>query len=543
MIRAKLFIEEDISMGELNIYLSAVIFSGILSLVLSIFAIYKISASPGGFYFILATLFTALYAFAHTFRLSSSSFEDIQSWLNVEYIFIPFIPLFILFMCVRYVGLKIPSWLFQMLCVLPVVTVLMKQTSHLHSYFYASVSLDNGGPFAVLDLVPGPWFYVHSIFIFFCLLCSVLILLRQLQNVSSKYRVPTLIMAAGICIPILSGILHIFNIQPTGLDLAPVFLAVSFLFHGFALVMFPFFLVAPIARDRVFENMKEPVIVLNKSDMIIDFTRPMQKLVPGLSDDSIGKAADIVLADSPYFLKIIYQEKEEDFTWETEDTNYHFNPRFSSIYDRNNKDVGKIVTLIDVTARVEIEKELKELATIDSLTMLLNKAAFIERANEANRTLSRKGGYVSMIMFDIDFFKEVNDTFGHDAGDRALRNVALTARDNLRASDIIGRFGGEEFIICLPNVPLKTAVKIAENLRRKIAESSISIKDQSVSVTSSFGVASTYTAAGTLPPPLCPIAEQADQALYKAKSRGRNCVQSNLQLAPSRQTEKKRNLF
>ncbi|RKD75160.1 diguanylate cyclase (GGDEF)-like protein [Sinobaca qinghaiensis] len=532
-------------MGELSIYMSAVVFSGLLSLMLSLFAVFKIRSSPGGFYFILAALATALYSFSHVFRLSASSFENIRFWLNVEYLFIPFIPLFILLMCVRYVGLKIPSWLFQLLCALPVVTILMQQTSHLHTYFYSSVSFENNGPFPVLNLVPGPWYYMHAFFVFFCLLSSVLILMHQLQSVSPRYRVPTLLMAAGICIPILSGILHAYNLQPAGLDLAPVFLAVSFLFHGTALIMFPFFLVAPIARDRVFENMKEPVIVLNKQNMIIDYTRPMQKLLPVLNQSAIGQPVDKVLAGHQEFLKIIYQEKEEDFTWEIENGSYHFQPRFSLIYDKNNTDIGKIITLMDVTTRVEIEKELKELATIDSLTMLLNKAAFIEQANNANKALSRKGGYISIIMFDIDYFKQVNDTFGHEAGDRALRNVALTARDNLRASDIIGRYGGEEFIICLPDVPLKHAVRIAENLRQKIAASSITIGDQSITVTSSFGVASTYTSAGFHPPPLCPVAEQADKALYKAKSRGRNCVQSNLQLASSRrpEPEKKRNLF
>jgi len=135
------------------------------------------------------------------------------------------------------------------------------------------------------------------------------------------------------------------------------------------------------------------------------------------------------------------------------------------------------------------------------------------------------GGKVSVIMIDIDHFKNVNDSFGHEAGDRVLAHVASLAKESLRSTDIIGRYGGEEFILLLPDTPLIAAYEFAQSIRVKITESVTPFMNQEIHVTSSFGVSSAQIMEGDHSQTLKNLMREADQALYGAKRKGRNYVE------------------
>ena len=156
----------------------------------------------------------------------------------------------------------------------------------------------------------------------------------------------------------------------------------------------------------------------------------------------------------------------------------------------------------------------------DDLTKVLNRHGLIEFAiAELNRAHRFKHS-LGLILFDIDQFKMVNDTFGHAAGDEVLRAVAGICRAAIREIDVIGRYGGDEFVIVLPECSLETALIVAERMRNMLESSPILIGEQEIKITLSAGVASDLV--GSLS--LDDLLRQADQALYAAKSAGRNCV-------------------
>ena len=161
-------------------------------------------------------------------------------------------------------------------------------------------------------------------------------------------------------------------------------------------------------------------------------------------------------------------------------------------------------------------------AATDSLTELPNNRAFREAlARELARSVRAKTP-VSLIMVDIDFFKRVNDTYGHAAGDETLRAVAQRLRGALRAGDMPARYGGEEFVVLLPVTEIEGARVVAERLRNAIAAAPVVLEDgTSLPVTASFGVA--VTMAG--PPDSSELFNRADSALYVAKRGGRNRVE------------------
>jgi two-component system, cell cycle response regulator len=127
---------------------------------------------------------------------------------------------------------------------------------------------------------------------------------------------------------------------------------------------------------------------------------------------------------------------------------------------------------------------------------------------------------VSLIMFDLDHFKDVNDRYGHLCGDAVLANVGRRMKDVLRGSDLKCRYGGEEFLVLLPETPLHGARRVAETLRREIAERPIPWAGEALTVTASFGL--TQALPGEIS--IQSVVARADAALYRAKEEGRNCV-------------------
>lgn len=163
-----------------------------------------------------------------------------------------------------------------------------------------------------------------------------------------------------------------------------------------------------------------------------------------------------------------------------------------------------------------MNRQLEELATTDFLTDLVNRRRFLERLESEMAQARIQKGHVSVVMFDIDFFKRINDTFGHDSGDVVLKNTALRVRELLRTSDCAARFGGEEFMILLKETPVDAAMVMAEAVRARIADQPFETVGH---VSASFGVAE-WDRQETGHALVCRV----DAALYKAKSQGRNCV-------------------
>lgn len=169
----------------------------------------------------------------------------------------------------------------------------------------------------------------------------------------------------------------------------------------------------------------------------------------------------------------------------------------------------------------EAKSKAEQLAAIDTLTGAPNRRIFFKRGNEElNRTI-RSGEDASVIMFDLDHFKTVNDTYGHPVGDRVLRDCARITMALLRNYDLFGRIGGEEFAILLPETDEKGALEVAEKLR--MAFTGRTVTRHQLNYTASFGVSQIEVADRAL----SDVLHRADMALYQAKTNGRNCVMAH----------------
>jgi diguanylate cyclase (GGDEF)-like protein len=168
--------------------------------------------------------------------------------------------------------------------------------------------------------------------------------------------------------------------------------------------------------------------------------------------------------------------------------------------------------------------QMEQMATIDSVTELFNRRQFILLANrEVERTL-RYDKNLAAMMIDIDHFKRVNDTYGHAMGDQALYAIARLCKQTLRSIDIVGRYGGDEYAIILPEADLESARLVADRLRQKVDGLEIRVADKMIHITVSIGVASLKETQKNLEFLLA----CTDQALYAAKQDGRNMVKTYL---------------
>lgn len=193
---------------------------------------------------------------------------------------------------------------------------------------------------------------------------------------------------------------------------------------------------------------------------------------------------------------------------------------------------GRLVRLeiaFDITERKRLEQELRAaveqaawLASTDELIGLKNRRAFFELGIQAFKQAKRRGRPIAVVVFDVDRFKQINDNHGHAAGDAVLRALAVRARSVVRESDILGRIGGEEFAIVLPEADLTVALRVAERLRTAVAAMQVETEAGSISCTCSLGVAASATGDDDLET----LLGQADRALLQAKRAGRNCIKS-----------------
>jgi diguanylate cyclase (GGDEF)-like protein len=192
--------------------------------------------------------------------------------------------------------------------------------------------------------------------------------------------------------------------------------------------------------------------------------------------------------------------------------------------------IKKPIDEVEVVARVQSAlrqklqmDKLKELASKDGLTGVYNHSLLMELFEKEYYKQERNGGSISFVMLDIDFFKKVNDTYGHTYGDVILQKLAAILTDSVRSSDIVGRYGGEEFSIVIPEFTLETVYRICERIRSTVEAYEFVVGKETIRITISIGIC--FKLANDQIDSM-DMVKMADEALYRAKQNGRNRIEN-----------------
>jgi diguanylate cyclase (GGDEF)-like protein/PAS domain S-box-containing protein len=271
-------------------------------------------------------------------------------------------------------------------------------------------------------------------------------------------------------------------------------------------------------------------IAITDKNGTIQWVNPAWVKLTGYSkEESIGQNARLIKSEKhdASFYKAMWDTILAGKVWRGELVNrrkngslYYEEETITPVLDERGDVKNFIAIKLDVTERKQTEANLQHMARTDALTGVNNRRYLLELAGHEFDVARRYQQPLSVIMFDIDHFKQINDTFGHATGDLVLMRVTQTARDQLRDTDLIGRYGGEEFVIVLPVTGAQQAYLLAERIRTGVAALRVETgKDQAV-VTLSIGVAETLHSPQDKS--VEDVIRRADQVMYTAKQAGRN---------------------
>ena len=262
---------------------------------------------------------------------------------------------------------------------------------------------------------------------------------------------------------------------------------------------------------------QEGMVVTDKRGRIV-LTNPAVETILGKSQDEIIMAGFLHLVDNPDVIRNqLNTDRGDDKPDQLEYRGLTLHLSASTIYSEQGTQIGTAALIRDVTEEVRLNKELEKLSTSDALTGLYNRRFLDNRLQVETSRSKRYSSELSIVIFDVDHFKKFNDEYGHSQGDRVLQSLGATLMDAVRDLDLPCRYGGEEFLVILPETGLEGAHKIAERLRIIVENTEV----DGLSVTISLGVASCNK--GKLEDP-SKFIEIADKALYEAKQNGRNQV-------------------
>ncbi len=500
--------------------------AAVVTLLLSVIAWRKrTSAGPAAIYLSLCMAAVSIYSFGYAMEVSSNTLPAIMFWVRFQHWGSQTVtPTWLLF-SIYLAGKEklITPKRTAALYIIPLLLILTAQTLGGHNLWHLNPRLNTDGPFPTFTYDRGFISLLGTAYGSLCLAFSTILFTIMLFQAAPAFRKQAAIFLVGSLIPWFGMLLYMFRLTPYNLDFAPLALSLSGLFLALGFLRFRLLDIVPLARDVIFEGMSDGVLVLDIRDRIIDFNPCLQAILPEVRKTSVGFSVFEALAAYPVLVELI----KENFSKAVELQVNHagesrcYQSRLTPLLDWKKKAVGKIITMHDHTQVKHLLEQLEDLATLDGLTNVFNRRHFNELATKEVYRFQRYGGALSLIVLDLDHFKRVNDTHGHMAGDAALRMVAEACRSVLRQSDILGRFGGEEFVILLPGTDQTAAAAIANKLRTELEQRRIEHEDHSFVVTASFGVAGVTSPADAS---LEELLRRADQAVYEAKETGRNRV-------------------
>jgi diguanylate cyclase (GGDEF)-like protein len=506
-----------------------VLFSAAINLFVLTFAIWERRSTSGraALFFSLELAAITIYTFGYGMELTNNTLEDVERWVRFEHFGIQMItPLWVLF-TLHFTGREklITPVRTVILFIWPVIMLYATQTLGTLNLAHPNPHLDTVGPFSTFDYTRGVFLYIGAAYYNVCLFTCMVLFTIHLIRSAPAFRPQAWLFWIGSLIPFIAQLVYNLGLSPYNIDLTPFALTISGVIFSLGLFRFHILDILPLARDVIFDSFKDGVMVLDLANRIIDMNISMQKMLPGVSKSMIGQPVGEALAEYPTLLELINKGQsgsvEIDIKKQGISSSLNYLGTLSTLRDAKNNRVGRIVTIHDNTQARQLLIQLEELAARDSLTGIYNRRSFDQLAAQNIYTLRETGGMMAVIMLDLDFFKRVNDTYSHTAGDLALKKVTETCHSLLRQGDILSRYGGEEFVIFLPDTDEPAAAAIAERLREGIARQAITFEERTFSLTASFGVASTICN-GLIS--LDELVHQADQAVYQAKQQGRNRV-------------------
>ena len=478
------------------------------------------SGTRGSKTFALFNIAIAWYSFFAAFELMSTGIDQVLFFTHVEYIAIVVVPALMLSFAFEFLDMEFPyrRLLVVTVGIIGLVVMLLQWTTLHHGLVYINPHVEAYGDLQVIHFGKGPvyilWIAIQGMSNAF----AAMLFIRAVKKADGLLRKQLLLASLGFCFPLVVFVLYVTSVFSVPYDVNPFSFIVVSIMTTVALFGTGMFNFAPVSRERVFMSMGESCIIADGNGCIVDMNPRAKEMLPILNAAVIGRSASDVLSMFPSLARAIVQQEEKALEFDASSVGgpERLRAKISLIKDRSKQNSGYLIVFEDTSERYRMIAELERYATLDDLTGLNNRRHFFKAIRPEVEKSIRNGTAVGLIMIDVDDFKNVNDIHGHALGDEVLRFCARTMAATIETQDIICRFGGDEFLVFMPDADIEKAQKTGERLRLAVA-SMLPPQCLEKQIHISLGISAARIASFD---EIEGLISKADSALYRAKRDG-----------------------
>lgn len=499
------------------------IFFSLMIVCIAVYCFYKRSSVGAATLGILG-ISVIFYTFGYAMELISTDMQTLMLCNAMQYIGIPFISTLWLLLAMQVTSKNnsVNIYKVALLFIIPIVTAAMRFTIDFHDLYYIDPYVVKNQGYLTLGFGKGIGYIIATIYILFCTLTASMLYLKQAAASRGNRRKQGVIMASAMIPSLVMSVLSSVDITPEHLDLTPLGLSVSTVIMLVGLTRYHLIDPVKYARRQVFEWADIAMMVVDTDLNLLDLNPAAKSIFTKYSAKTLNRNVSMIDTDG-LITEAVKSEEACTLSIQNGNEKHYYQTRSSALYDNEMNLIGYLVSFNDTTQHVNMMRKVSLAASTDSLTGVLVRRSFDEQATIVVQEAFENREPVSMLVVDIDDFKSINDRYGHLAGDMLLKNIAAICEENIRDSDLLGRMGGDEFVILLPNTGKEGAIVIAERIRDKTAKFSLFFEGNLISTTMSIGIdygvplATTYM--------LKRLYKNADMAMYKSKDNGRNRIE------------------
>jgi diguanylate cyclase (GGDEF)-like protein/PAS domain S-box-containing protein len=404
---------------------------------------------------------------------------------------------------------------------LPAMILVLAWTNQYHHLIWARMWTDTDTAFPMLALIHGPAFWVYIAYCYVMLAISAILTYSWAVHGPAVFRGQAYAILVSVLLPWIANLIYLSGLSPVpNMDLTAVSFAFLSVGLAWSFLRYRLLDLVPVARTTVFKGLSSGVLVLDNENRVLDLNPAAQKMLNLGGRQVVGFNLAELPTEDPGLLQAIGRDDQprQEVCLASSQSQVYLEVRSTPLSGRRGAALGRLVLLEDISERKRMEKELRRLAATDPLTGLANRRTLMDLGERELAHSRRHRRPLSMLMMDIDHFKQINDKYGHQQGDKVLKALAEACSRLLRQSDLMARVGGEEFAILLPDTPAANAMEVAERMRSSVTLLTTFDGQDLPHITISVGGATTTGDSDCLNS----LLRRADDALYQAKAAGRN---------------------
>lgn len=468
----------------------------------------------------ILSLIVQIYLLGYLVELNLDKLNEMIFWNQVQYVGVPFFPALWLLVSMFYTNRvqQLKGIKGILLFGIPTITFFVRLTNQFHYLYYSEITLKYfGDGISTMVLSKGPLFYIHMIYVLVVLILCTRIYFQSYKKSEGNKKNQFKLLVISSVLPFIGFIFGIIDFGRIGIDFTALVLPVSIYLIDVALTKYNFLEIDVLAREKAFEDTLTGLVIVDTYNRIVDYNKQSIEYFKWMGIKIEKKLLNVVINEDEQLLRTILRLENKIMYTKVNNQDKYIYLNVEPIQNRG-ENAGLFLKFEDVTESEVMKKRLFEMATTDELSGLNNRRSFREGMEEAFLRAKRYNENLSVLTIDIDFFKRVNDTYGHMVGDQVIKEIAKELLKSFRESDIVGRIGGEEFAVVMIKTDKEQGFHKAELFRKAVEDKLIEFDGYGVNVTVSIGLAELDIDMNNFDN----LLNQADNSLYVAKDQGRN---------------------